>query len=611
MPVQWFGRFTANCRAMSEYRSLEEPRDVSQRVLCATTPKPRNTRDFTTDGTYAKAFGELSGRHSRTLTTMGGEFPNRSSILFGRNPDLSYLLGRAENKGITAVAGRAQMGKSWLLTELARRLSAPPSQYVVGFTESLGETPDLLLRAVVDLYTRWLSDSNYWEQAQVTWQQQKKDLVGNVGKAVGTIFEKLSKLGAKPVEAVGGLVKETFDGLASANRELLTGGIQLPRLQIEQGRDLLALVFQITGRPLVLVLDQWEKSPAIELETNILDAFVRHLDEWPLCHIFVGVRSEEKPSAAVKGLRDGFPGAVEVYDLPPMHLEGSASGDLIQHVREHVPAAVNVADQKLLEMISGYPGTVARWTSPYSAQTVKLDELKVLADDANAYRFGEFKVVVPALSDDERCLAMRLALVPSAGSEEGWKALHDVVLQGSQARYLDALKRKKLLDASTPPSYGHAKRSEAALQCFTDDYWEELREESGSLIIRLGSRVGNTAPEVLPFVGALITLLPIATDLDLPSLPQAACRSALSLAGIQTLAPETLLSAVETARKDGTQAAVAPLLAMGLVNTLTAAKQEEALERRDALLEELRQLVQTYPQDGFLRKIDQLLLNES
>jgi hypothetical protein len=52
-------------------------------------------------------------------------------------------------------------------------------------------------------------------------------------------------------------------------------------------------------------------------------------------------------------------------------------------------------------------------------------------------------------------------------------------------------------------------------------------------------------------------------------------------------------------------------LAKGLFNTLVDAKQEEALERRDALLEELRQLVQTYPQDGFLRKIDQLLLNES
>jgi hypothetical protein len=40
-----YGRYTANCRAVSEYRSLEEPRDVSQRVLCATTrPKMFLTR---------------------------------------------------------------------------------------------------------------------------------------------------------------------------------------------------------------------------------------------------------------------------------------------------------------------------------------------------------------------------------------------------------------------------------------------------------------------------------------------------------------------------------------------------------------------------------------
>jgi hypothetical protein len=542
-----------------------------------------------------------------SFSSMGGEFPNRSSFLFGRNPDLLYLSRRAENKGVTAVVGRAQMGKSWLLTELARKLSARPSQYVVGFTESLGETPDLLLRAVVDLYTRWLADSTYWEQAKVAWQQQKQDMVTNVGKAFGTIVEKVSKIGAKPVEALGGLVKETFEGLANANRELLTGGIQLPRLQIEQGRDLLALVFKITPRPLVLVLDQWEKSPIIEVETNILDAFARHLDEWPPCHIFVGVRSEEKPSAAVKGIRDGFSGTVEVYDLPPMHLEGFASADLIQHV----PAAVRVADQKLLDMISGYPGTVARWTSSFSAQTVKPDELKALAEDANAYRFGEFKVVVPALSDNERCLAMRLALLPSAGIEGAWKALHDVVLQGSQARYLDALKRKKILEASTPPSYGHAKRSEAALRCFTDDYREELREESGSLIVRLGSRVGNTAPEVIPFVDALITLLPIAIDLDLPSLPQAVCQIALSLTSIHPLASQPLLSAVDMAMEDGTQATVAPLLAKGLFSTLLDATQEEALERRDALLAELRQLAEKYPDDAFFREITQSSLNES
>src|ERR1035441_2219664 len=152
---------------------------------------------------------------------------------------------------MTAVVGRAQMGKSWLLTELARNAGSIHSpavhfqtlldqpSYLVGFAESLGETADLLLRAVVDLYSRWLSDSSYWQQAQVTYKQQKRDFIGRAGEAVGTLFEKLSKLGAKPLEAVGGLVKETFEALASANRDLLSGGIQLPRLQIEQGRDLL------------------------------------------------------------------------------------------------------------------------------------------------------------------------------------------------------------------------------------------------------------------------------------------------------------------------------------------------------------------------------------
>jgi hypothetical protein len=101
---------------------------------------------------------------------MSRELPDHSQVLFGREPDLAYLLERSEQSGITAVIGRAQMGKSWLLTELARRLSHEAGSvhspaihfqtllgrplYLVGFAESLGETADLLLRAVVDLYAR-------------------------------------------------------------------------------------------------------------------------------------------------------------------------------------------------------------------------------------------------------------------------------------------------------------------------------------------------------------------------------------------------------------------------------------------------------------------------
>ena len=89
---------------------------------------------------------------------MKPEFIDRSEVLFGRGPDLAYLIERAERPGVTAVVGRAQMGKSWLLTELARRLTQERSpsllgrqQFLVGLTESMGETSDLFLRAVVDL----------------------------------------------------------------------------------------------------------------------------------------------------------------------------------------------------------------------------------------------------------------------------------------------------------------------------------------------------------------------------------------------------------------------------------------------------------------------------
>jgi hypothetical protein len=342
---------------------------------------------------------------------MRRELPDRSEILFGREPDLAYLLARSEQRGITAVVGRAQMGKSWLLTELARQLSQndKPARspiefsslmsqptYLVGFAESVGETADMMLRAVVDLYSEWLSDSSYREQAQVVYQQQSKDLVGKAGEAVGIILEKISKLGAKPLEAVGGLVKEAFEGLANANRELVSGGTQLPRLQVEQGRDLLALLHKIKSCHIVLVFDQWEKSPGIEMEGSILDSFLRHLGNWPPCHIFLGVRSDEKAQSTLKRLQEGFPGAMEVYNLQPMHLDETSGAALLAFLRDKVYAAVDASDVELLEIISGYPGTVSRWTSPYYARRLdSLEKLKESAVDANSYRFAEFDVILP------------------------------------------------------------------------------------------------------------------------------------------------------------------------------------------------------------------------
>jgi hypothetical protein len=141
-----------------------------------------------------------------------------------------------------------------------------------GITESLGETSDLLLLAVSSLYTRWIASSSFREQGGVVAAQQNDDLIGRAGEVVGKLFKSPA---IKPLEPVADLVIYTLSGLASANRDLKSGRLELPRLQTEQARDLLQIVARISGRPLVLIMDQWEKSPSPDIECNIPENFLQ------------------------------------------------------------------------------------------------------------------------------------------------------------------------------------------------------------------------------------------------------------------------------------------------------------------------------------------------
>src|SRR6185312_957707 len=244
-------------------------------------------------------------------------------VLFGREPDLAHLLDRVQRSGVTAVVARAQMGKSAVLGELAARLAQQPDGEIfkaplVGSTESLGETSDLLLRAISNLYTRWIASSSFQEQGGVVVAQQNHDLVGRAGEVVGKLFKSLA---GKSVAPVADLVSDTLSALASANRDLKSGGLELPRLQTEQARDLLQIVANISKRPLVLIMDQWGKSPSLDVEANILDNFLRDLSNWPTCHIVLGVRSEKAPLEQLQKLAANPMAAIEIFPLPDMHLD--------------------------------------------------------------------------------------------------------------------------------------------------------------------------------------------------------------------------------------------------------------------------------------------------
>ena len=545
---------------------------------------------------------------------MNREFIDKSGFIFGRDADIAFLLARTRMRGVTAVLARAQMGKSWLLTEVARRLLSegwpetsvdsplslrglPP---LVGVVESQGESADMLPRAVQDLYTRWLANARYSDQALVAVEQQKKDFVGRVGEAVGSLVAKAAGLQGKGMEVVGGLVKQTFDGLATANRTLVSGGMELPRLQITDSHDLLEIVWKVTKQPAVLILDQWEKSPDLAKEANILDSYLRNHKDWPACHILLGTRPDERPRELVSTLAEEWPGVCEIYELGPMDLSNPAStATMLASLRERVPATRGVTDDDLLAMIAGYPRVLSQWTSPFRAQSMRSrEDLARVAEDANNFRYAEFEKLMPELSESERLLAIRLALLPTTSSADDWRALRALVLDGCPAKNLDSLMRADVLEAASPPTYGHAKRAEAAFLWLLKNCPYELRETADGLVTRLSKEISDLSPSAGPYISSLTQLRGNASRLELASLPLALCESAYSVLLKPDLEPNRLTGAAGLVGDTG----VFPLLAMGLNNAMAYAKQDQALKIRDDLLCDLRSLAVAHMENGTVRK---------
>ena len=80
---------------------------------------------------------------------------NRTDRLFGREAGLERLCERTRRTGLTAIVGGPQIGKSWLLMELERRLDREiEPRCLVGFTRSPKGANDPLLHIVSDLYQR-------------------------------------------------------------------------------------------------------------------------------------------------------------------------------------------------------------------------------------------------------------------------------------------------------------------------------------------------------------------------------------------------------------------------------------------------------------------------
>jgi len=466
-------------------------------------------------------------------------FPDHRGQFFGREEDVRYLLSRAKRPGLTAIVARPKMGKTWLLEETARLLSTEQS-HLVGYHECKGQLADLMLRAVSDLYARWLADARMWQQARSIWERHKDNLITGAGKAVGRIFSAVAALPSRALAPVGDIVREAFDALAAANRDLTTGGLELKRLDYDQARELVQIVARVSARPLVLILDAWEQSPSLRQERRTLELVLSHLADWPEVHVFLGVRrphhDEAQPDHAYLASRDlaASNPAAEVYDLQPMRLDLPGRETLLAYLRRSLQAARAMDDDELLSLIDNFPGVVGYWMDANRLEAVaEPPRLRALADDAQAYRYRELDAVLPHLDAEQCNFAVRLAMLPRL-DRDWWRALKDVLLDGISVGVCRELAVKCVLESIDPPDFGHDTRHRAARRWFLQrpGLLPLLRQEVEGLAFGLAERIRGIDRTIVPFAAALGALCDPARRLDADRAARALPEAARSLFGV-------------------------------------------------------------------------------
>ncbi len=393
-------------------------------------------------------------------------------------------------------------------------------------------------------------------------------------------------------------VGTALESLVRAAGAVTSGGITLPTVQIDQVRDLLTVLHEVSGRRPVLILDQWEKSTQLDHEAGGIDSFLRNPDRWPPCHILAAVRDEGNPlPAPVRGILRDHRGPAEEMALGGMDLGDAGERDRLTHLlRVEIPGAGDVADERLLALVGDHPGVLHQWRNQSPPDEPALARV---AAEAHAGRFRDVERALDTLDDSLLALAIRLMLAPLDDHPLDSR-FATVVLGGRPATGLERLKRAGVLDSLTPPSFGHPKRLETAIRWTDAERRLPLRAHLPGLAADLARPLRGTSPDGAPFAAALAALGPHCRNRGAP-LAEALSMAAASLFGRPTALPVAGLA----------PAAIPPdtaaLMSMGLFNTLVHAKDEGDTTRRDAQLDELRALAAAHPGEPIVATIAERL----
>jgi tetratricopeptide (TPR) repeat protein len=438
------------------------------------------------------------------VLTQAFQFDVSPEDMFGRAGDMAFLRDRVTRKGLTVLLGNPRIGKSWLLQRLCALLS-DSRDFVVGYALCTGEESQLLLHATMDMYRRWLGDSTWREQAGVLWRQAKRgNLVKCFGESLARIMDPLFDAGLAAANPPAAVLNGILKHLLRANDDFITASVQLPSLSYEQARDLCQVVAMATGKPIVLVLDAWEKSGYLEKDAGILETFLDCHADWPDVHVLAAIRKGSGADDVVRGLKCFHLAASR--EVESMDLRNPAECDrMLAVVRARLPFTEDVRAKRLLGLVAGNPAVLDSW---FLASNLRTEErLAALAENAHANLYPEL-AALPDLPSPRRNVAVRLALIGQIGSRAEWSALRDVILSDISDEVIVDLQTQGLLDRRYDfPTYGHDTRHQAARRRLLENApLMLLQEEAEGVIVRL-ARAHAAAPNATPlYIMKLIVL---------------------------------------------------------------------------------------------------------
>ena len=413
-------------------------------------------------------------------------------VVFGRQPTLEYLEQRVQHNGLTAVVGGPMTGKSAVLSELDRRLSAD-GEYLVGLYEAKAGEVSHFLYAIANLYERWLADATMREQATVLWRRHSNELIPRVGQAFGRV---LKAFAGTDTAGVAELISSTFDGLKGLQDELKSAGLSLAPLPYDQTRDLANLVADLTRKRVVLILDDWGNSANPVHERQTLEAFLKHTEEWHRTHIIFAVRrtiGAQREAEDLTFLRRSE--LAQAHELPPLDLSSELERrKLLLYLRERVPASAEASEDELMELIGGMPGVLTRWVEGAMLGSVTgLDTLRQRAEEAHAFRYTDLARALDRLPKEALLLCARVAFLPRF-NRLSWDYSRAAVLEGLDRAVLDDLVGTVLErhpEDIRIPSFGHQTRHAAARRHIARQQPHLMARVADALIERLAVEVSG------------------------------------------------------------------------------------------------------------------------